>query len=140
MKESPNDRRKVDSFPKSSLEQPDSTGLVIHLHTPSKEFLETQTLPPQHPLAPIDPALLPSETDSSSTITHETNDRADSRQESAIKRALSNPFKREKVKKPSVEDILAMRQLQEFGKQEPLVYPGVQPVILSGRSRVVYDV
>ena len=65
--------------------------------------------------------------------------RASSRQDGGTKRSLSNPFKKDKAKKPSVEDILAMRRLAEFGDQG-LTYPGVQPVMLSGHSRTILDV
>lgn len=138
MKQTPSDRK--NAFPKSSLEQQDGRGLVIHLHTPSREYLENQS---QHQVTPQAAAIdyAPdyfAETRNSIT-TSETDSRASSRQEGGTKRSLSNPFRKDKSKKPSVEDILAMRRLGEFGDQG-LTYPGVQPVVLSGNSRTILDV
>jgi len=136
MRENPNDRPKEDSFRKSSLTPPDNGGLVIHLHTPSKEFLENQSQGNTPQLPPIG---FRSPSDSSSIAAHEIDDEQLPQQESGVKRSLSNPFKRGKMKQPSVEDILAMKRRNEF-EDEGLGYPGVQPVILSGNSRIVYDV
>lgn len=136
MRENPNDRPKEDSFRKSSLTPPDNGGLVIHLHTPSKEFLENQSQGNTPQLPPIG---FRSPSDSSSIAAHEIDDEQLPQQESGVKRSLSNPFKRAKMKQPSVEDILAMKRRNEF-EDEGLGYPGVQPVILSGNSRIVYDV
>jgi hypothetical protein len=139
MKQTPSDRRKSD-FPKSSLEQQDNTGLVIHLHTPSKEYLENQS---QHQVTPQAPPMEYAAdrfADSPESVaTTRTDSRASSRQEGGTKRTLSNPFRKDKSKKPSVEDILAMRRMAEFGDQG-LTYPGVQPVVLSGHSRTILDV
>jgi hypothetical protein len=138
IKETPCDRRKLE-FPKSSLEQPDSTGLVIHLHTPSKEYLENQS---QHQHTPqIPPVEYTTDRfhDSDASISSRDSEGRTSRQEGGTKRSLSNPFKKDKSKKPSVEDILAMRRLAEFGDQG-LTYPGIQPVMLSGHARPVFDV
>jgi hypothetical protein len=139
MKPTASDRRKND-FPKSSLEQQDSTGLVIHLHTPSKEYLENQSqhqVTPQAPPMEYAPDRFADTPDS--ITTNQTDSRASSRQEGGTKRSMSNPFRKDKSKKPSVEDILAMRRLGEFGDQG-LTYPGIQPVVLSGHSRTILDV
>jgi hypothetical protein len=137
MKPAPSRRN---DFPKSSLEQPDSTGLVIHLHTPSKEYLENQsqnqvTPQPQPPMEYLADRFI----ESSESNTTNTDSRASSRQDGVAKRSLSIPFRKDKSKKPSVEDILAMRRMGEFGDQG-LTYPGVQPVVLSGNSRAILDV
>ena len=137
----------------SSSAHSNRSDFLIHLHTPSKDFVSTKSTPLEMPYQHNgfqfpkmgfelhSPAHTKSE--SQATIIANAMRPGSSRPGSARptsqrSNTLGKPntlVKKDKTKKISVEDILAMRRLEQGSQQTDREYPGIQPTMITRMTR-----
>lgn len=116
---------------------------LVHLHTPSKDFatinnisLETPYQPDgfELPIMPFDlHPPLHTQSESESSIFSEPLRPGSGRPSSSrpTSQRSTTVLKKDRIKKVNVEDILAMRRMEQGNEQGARQYPGIQPTKLS---------
>jgi len=127
----------------SSSSHSNRSDFLIHLHTPSKDFVSTKSTPLETPyqhngfqFPKLGYDLYPpahTKSESQATIIANAMRPGSSRPGSArpTSQRSNTLVKKEKSKKISVEDILAMRRLEQGSQQTDREYPGIQPTKLT---------